>query len=63
MDSDTDAGKSKFDKLKKDMKDTKKNIKIANDKLAQQMKQLKKFMSGEGSEEESNNSSNGNDSV
>lgn len=51
LDSNTDA--AKIDKLKKGMKDTKKNIRIANDMLAQQMKQLQKLMDGEGKEEES----------
>lgn len=63
LDSNTDAGKSKIDKLKKSMKDTKKNIKIANEKLAQQMKQLKKAMGGDGSEDESSDSSDSNNSV
>jgi hypothetical protein len=43
------------------MKDTKKNIRIANHMPAQQMKQLQKSMDGEGKEEES--SSDDNDSV
>ena len=51
LDSNTESGKSKIEKLKKSMKDTKKNIKIANEKLAQQMKQLQKGMGGEGSAE------------
>jgi predicted nucleic acid-binding Zn-ribbon protein len=60
LDSNTDA--AKIDKLKKGIKDTKKNIKIANDKLAQQMKQLEKSMNGEEKEEESSASSDGDDS-
>jgi hypothetical protein len=63
LDSNTESGKSKIEKLKKSMKETKKNIKIANEKLAQQMKQLQKAMGGEGSAEESTDSSDSDNGV